>query len=72
MRELSFLLERDLIIALALGGAFIATGGSYLVHRKASVDPKLARFVLRFGYALSFFSVGLFIIAGFVGAGGGN
>lgn len=67
MRELAFLLERDLIIALAFSGAFIATVGSYLVHRKTTVNPKTARYILRFGYGVSFFSVGLFIVAGFVG-----
>ena len=68
MEAFAFLLQRELIIALALVGAVIATVGSYLVHGKTNASPELARFVLKSGYALTFVSIGLFIVAGFATA----
>jgi hypothetical protein len=64
------LLQREVIIALALVGAVVATIGSVLVHREKTAPPPHVRLVLQFGYALTFFSVGLFIVAGFVGVDG--
>ena len=69
MSGLDFFLQRELIIFLALTGAIIATIGSYLVNRRESVSTKLNRFVLHFGYTLTFVSIGLFIVAGFLGKG---
>ena len=68
MSAFAFFLEREFIIAVALGGAIISTIGSYFVHRTTTTSPQLARFVLRLGYGLTFFSVGLFIVAGFATA----
>lgn len=63
-----FLLQRPVIIALAVGGAIIATVGGVLGRKSAKGDPRIARFVLRFGYAVTWLSVALFIAAGFFGA----
>jgi hypothetical protein len=59
------LTDHTLIIILAIAGGVIATLGSVLGQREA-VSPKLARIILWSGYAVSFISVGLFIIAGFL------
>ena len=69
MSGLDFFLQRELIILLALSGAVIATIGSYLVNRKGIVSTKINRLILHFGYTLTFVSIGLFIVAGFVGEG---
>ncbi|MGI9382310.1 MAG: hypothetical protein ACR2PO_04090 [Methyloligellaceae bacterium] len=65
MDALSHLMQREVFIALAVGGAIIATIGSYLLHSKTVTSAGTARFILRFGYAISFASVVLFIAAGF-------
>ena len=65
MELLQFLTNRRLIITLAIAGGVMATVGSVLGQREA-VSPKLARIMLRTGYAVSFISVGLFILAGFL------
>lgn len=65
MNALGHLLQREVFIALAIGGAIVATIGSYLVHRKTGANPATGRFILRLGYAISFASVVLFIAAGF-------
>jgi len=70
VRELSFLLEREVIIAFALIGALIATVGNYLVYRKSADDPGFGKLVLRLGYGITFISIGLFIVAGFLEGGG--
>lgn len=67
MELLAPLLQRKVIIALALVGAAIALAGSFLLKR-GGVDPRLARFVLRFGYGVTWASVALFIAAGFLGS----
>lgn len=64
---MSYFLQRELIIGLALTGAAIATLGSVLLRRKLSVDPRVARLILRVGYAITWGSIALFIIAGFTG-----
>ena len=68
MEFLEPLLQRNVIIALAVGGGLVAILGSYLGRSTSSVDPKFARFVLRSGYTVSWLSVGLFIAAGFFGS----
>ena len=70
MSAFAFLLEREFIIALALGGAIVATIGSVLVRRRSRVAPQYARFILQSGYVLTYFSIGLFIVAGFAMAYG--
>jgi hypothetical protein len=61
------LLQRNVIIGLAVGGGLLALIGSFLLRRKASTDPRLARLVLRSGYAITWLSVALFIAVGFFG-----
>lgn len=56
------------MIALAIGGALIATIGSLMLRKGSRVNPRLARFVLRFGYGLAWASVAIFIAMGFRGA----
>jgi hypothetical protein len=68
MELLALLLQRKVIIALALVGAAIAVVGSVLLKKGGAVDPRLARFVLRFGYGVTWASVALFIAAGFFGS----
>ena len=67
MELLDLLLQRNVIIALAIGGGLIAVVGNYLLRKESSVDPKTGRFVLRAGYAVSWISVALFIAVGFFG-----
>ena len=59
----AYLLEQNTIIALAIVGAVIATGGSYILKK----NPKRGRFILKSGYAITWLSVALFIAAGFFG-----
>lgn len=67
MEFLAPLLQRNIIIALAVIGAVIATAGSYLLKKKSRVKSKTARFVLITGYAITWISIALFITAGFFG-----
>lgn len=67
MEFLAPLLQRNIIIALAVIGAVIATAGSYLLKKESRVKSKTARFVLRTGYAITWISIALFITAGFFG-----
>ena len=61
------LLQRNVIIALALVGAIIATSGSFLMKKESLTKPRLARFLLKSGYVITWSSVALFIAAGFFG-----
>ena len=67
MEFMTLLLQRKVIITLAVIGALIATVGSILMRKNTSVNPRVARIVLRTGYALSCGSVATFIIAGLLG-----
>ena len=67
MEFMTLLLQRKVIIALAVIGALIATVGSILMRKNTSANPRVARIVLRTGYALSWGSVATFIIAGLLG-----
>lgn len=67
MEFLAPLLQRNVIVALAIFGGLLALLGSWLVRGKSSVNPKAARLVLRSGYAVSWLSVALFVVAGFLG-----
>ena len=67
MELLSHLLQRNVVIGLAVSGGLLALFGNILLRRKAPVGPRTARFVLRAGYALSWLSVALFIVLGFRG-----
>lgn len=65
MDLLDVLLQREVIISLAIVGAILATLGSYLLRDKSRVDRRTARLVLRAGYGVAWLSVVLFIAAGF-------
>lgn len=66
MARLGFLLDRTVIVALAVVGAVIATCGNHLLRKPASAaGARNARLVLRTGYAITAASIVLFIIAGF-------
>ena len=67
MEFMTLLLQRKVIIALAVIGALIATVGSILMRKNTSGNPRVARIVLRTGYALSWGSIATFIIAGLLG-----
>jgi len=67
MDILTLLLQRWVIITLALTGAAIATAGNVFLRKSARVGPKTARLIIRFGYGVSWASVALFIAAGFFG-----
>ncbi|MEE8350828.1 MAG: hypothetical protein V3R37_01345 [Rhodospirillales bacterium] len=67
MELLAPLLQRKIIIALAIIGAMIATAGNFLAKNESRIDPKVARFILKSGYAITWASIALFIAAGFFG-----
>ena len=60
------LLQRHVVIALAIIGALLATAGSYLTRKQKLLAPRAARLILRVGYGLTWASVAIFIIIGFV------
>jgi hypothetical protein len=65
MDVLSFLLEREVIITTAIVGAAITVVGTVMTGRRADSTPSLARGIMRFGYAVTFASIALFIVAAF-------
>ncbi len=68
MGLLSFLLERETIIGLGIFGAFAVFAGNFLLRPKSSFPKQYARYVMIFGYGLTWISVAFFIIAGFATA----
>ena len=67
MELLAALLQRNVIIALAIAGAVVATLGNVLVQKKSSTVPRYGRLILKSGYAITWTSVILFIASGFFG-----
>ena len=67
MDFLAPLLQRNIIIALAVIGAVIATAGSIPVKKESRIEPKVARFIMKSGYVITWLSIALFITAGFFG-----
>ena len=67
MDFLAPLLQRDVIILLAVIGGVIATVGNILVQKKQNTNHKLSKLILKSGYVITWTSVGLFIAAGFFG-----
>ena len=65
MALLDWLLQREVVITLAIVGAVVATAGSHFVNRASTDDPRFARLVLKTGYGITFTSIALFIVAGF-------
>ena len=64
MEFLAPLLQREVIIGLALCGGLISFAGNWLMRKKGTSHPKGGRVVLHAGYALTGLSVVLFIVAG--------
>lgn len=60
------LLQREVFIGCAIAGAIVATIGSYMLNRQSGVNPRMSRFILRTGYAITWASVAIFIAAGFM------
>ncbi|MCH7692308.1 MAG: hypothetical protein IID50_02580 [Proteobacteria bacterium] len=67
MDLLEAVLQRSVIITLAIAGAAVAMVGTTLLRKGSRVDPRIGRFVLRVGYGMAWVSVGIFITAGFLG-----
>ena len=67
MDLLEAVLQRSVIITLAIAGAAVAMVGTTLLRKGSRVDRRIARFVLRAGYGIAWVSVGIFITAGFLG-----
>ena len=68
MELLDAVLQRSVVIALAIIGAVLATLGSVMLRKGSQVNPRIGRFVLRLGYTVAWASVALFIAIGFRGA----
>ncbi len=66
MLSLGWLLQREVIIGLALAGGVVSTIGGYLLRKNSTTKPATARFILKTGYAVSWVSVAAFITVGFL------
>lgn len=64
---LDVVLQRSVVVALAIIGALLATVGSILLRKGSQINPRIGRFVLRLGYAVAWASVAIFIAIGFRG-----
>ena len=60
---MGWLLSREVVVALAILGAGVATAGQYLAGRQR-ISPGGAKALNRVGYALMFISMALFLAAG--------
>ena len=61
----ALVLQRPVIIGLAILGAVLATVGNVILRKHADTTNRLGRGILRLGYGFAWLSVALFIIAGF-------
>ncbi len=66
MELVGALTDRKVIVALAVLGAIMATAGGVLGVRRTSAIARFGRMMMWTGYVISFASVMLFIVAGFV------
>jgi len=66
MELFNALTDRALVIALAILGAIIATAGTVVGNKGTGHAAKLRRAMMWTGYSISFGSVVLFIVAGFL------
>jgi hypothetical protein len=66
MELFNALTDRALVIALAILGAIIATAGAVVGNKGAGHAARLRRVMMWTGYTISFASVVLFIVAGFL------
>ena len=67
MEFLAPILQRNVIITLAIIGGVIATIGNYMVQKKPNTIPGFSKLILKSGYTLTWTSVALFIATGFFG-----
>lgn len=67
MDMLDAALQRWVVIAFAILGGAIATLGGLLSRKSSDFDPRWAKMITRFGYAVSWVSVGIFVAIGFRG-----
>ena len=70
MELFSTFFNREVVIGLAVLGASIATIGSFLFKAYEGKDFRkacLSKFLVRFGYGITWLSVLIFIISGFFG-----
>lgn len=65
MDFIELILRWEVIVGVAVLGAIIATIGNGMMVRDKDADG-LGRKVLRVGYGITFFSIALFIVAGFM------
>jgi len=61
---LMFIMQREVIIALAVGGALLATVGNFLDVKGILIGHKSAQVIRKSGYAVSWLSVAFFIAVG--------
>ena len=62
---LMFIMQRDVIIALAVVGALLAIIGNFLDVKGLLIEHKSAQFIRKSGYAVTWLSIAFFIVAGF-------
>jgi hypothetical protein len=65
MEILFFIIQHEVIIVLAIGGAILALVGNVLDLKGLLVGQKTAQAIRKFGYAVSWISVACFILVGF-------
>ena len=65
MEILTFMMQRELIIALAVCGALLAMVGNFLDVKGLLIEKKSAQSIRKSGYAVSWLSVAFFIAVGF-------
>jgi hypothetical protein len=66
MGEFEFLLNRPVIITCAIAGAAVATMGPYMLRKCGLHSGRAHVVVVRAGHIISWLSVALFIVAGFL------
>ena len=66
MEILMFIMQREVIIALAIGGAILAMIGNFLDVKELLIERKSAQVIRKSGYAVSWLSVAFFIAVGFL------
>ena len=62
---LMFIMQRDVIIALAVVGALLAIIGNFLDVKGLLIEHKSAQFIRKSGYTVTWLSIAFFIVAGF-------
>jgi hypothetical protein len=66
MELISALTDKVMIVALAVLGAIMATAGGVFGASRTNAIARFGRIMMWAGYTISFASVALFILAGFV------